>query len=105
MLRDCCAVCLSVTLVYYGQTVGWIKMPLGMEVGLGPGDIVLDWDPALLPRKGHSSPPLFGPYLLWPNGRPSQQLLSSCFLILEISVKFQLVWMEHIGAAVMVTTC
>jgi len=26
-----------------------------------------------------SSPsPLFGPYLLWPNGRPSQQLLSSC---------------------------
>jgi len=28
--------------------------------------------------KGHSSPPLFGPCLLWPNGRPSQQLLSSC---------------------------
>ena len=22
--------------------------------------------------------PTFGPYLLWPNGRPSQQLLSSC---------------------------
>ena len=21
-------------------------MPLGMEVGLGPGDFVLDWDPA-----------------------------------------------------------
>jgi len=35
---------LSVTLVYCGQTVGWIKMPLGMEVGLGPGDIVLDGD-------------------------------------------------------------
>jgi len=31
-----------------------------------------------------SSPsPLFGPYLLWPNGRPSQQLLSSCYLILH----------------------
>jgi len=29
-------------------------------------------------KKGHSSPPLFGPCLLWPNGRPSQQLLSSC---------------------------
>ena len=27
-------------LVYFGQTVAWIKMPLGMEVGLGPGDIV-----------------------------------------------------------------
>ena len=25
---------------------GWIKMPLGMEVGLGPGNYVLDGDPA-----------------------------------------------------------
>jgi len=25
-----------------GQTSGWIKMPLGTEVGLGPGDIVLN---------------------------------------------------------------
>jgi len=24
---------------------GWIKLPLGMEVGLGPGDFVLDGDP------------------------------------------------------------
>jgi len=30
-------------------------MPLGMEVGLGPGHIVLDWDPASpLPKKGNS---------------------------------------------------
>ena len=29
-----------------GQTAGWIKMPLGIEVGLRPSDIVLDWDPA-----------------------------------------------------------
>ena len=50
-----------------GQTVGWIKMPLGVEVGLGPGHIVLDGDPALSPPKVHS-PPIFGPYLLWPNG-------------------------------------
>jgi len=49
----------------------------GTEVDLGPGHIVLDRDPAL-PRKGHSSPPLFGQCLLWPNGRPSQLLLSSC---------------------------
>jgi len=34
MLSDCCPVCLSVTLVYCGQTVGWIKMKLGMQVGL-----------------------------------------------------------------------
>ena len=49
-----------------------MKMPLGMEVGLGPGDIVLDGDPAL-PKKGHSTR-LFGPCLLWPNGRPFQLL-------------------------------
>jgi len=30
--------------------VEWIKMKLGMEVGLGQGDIVLDWDPAPLPN-------------------------------------------------------
>ena len=29
-----------------GQTAEWIKMPLGMEVGLGPGDIVLHGVPA-----------------------------------------------------------
>jgi len=40
--------CLSVTLVHCGQTVGWIKMPLGTEVGLGLRDIVLDGDPAPL---------------------------------------------------------
>ena len=52
-----CPVSLSVTLVYCGQTVGWIKMPFGMEVGLGRGDIVFDGDLAPLPQKGHSSPP------------------------------------------------
>ena len=31
---------------------GWITMPLGMEVSLGPGDFVLDGDPAPLPKKG-----------------------------------------------------
>jgi len=38
--------CLSATLVYCGQTVGWIKMPLSTEVGLGSDDTVLDEDPA-----------------------------------------------------------
>jgi len=41
-------------------------MPLDMELDLGPGDIVLDGDPA--PLKRGTAPPLFGPYLLWPNG-------------------------------------
>jgi len=46
---------------------GWIKMPLGMEVGLGPGDFVLDGDPAPLSPKKRAEPPIFSPFLLWPN--------------------------------------
>ena len=53
-----------VTLVYCGQTVGWIRMPLGTKVGLGLGDIVLDRNSAPPRGKGHSSPLLFGPCLL-----------------------------------------
>jgi len=45
-------------------------MPLGTGVGLGPGHIVLDGDP-VLPQKGTAAPTLFGPCLLWPNGRRS----------------------------------
>jgi len=116
------------THVRCGQTAGWIKMPLGTEVGLDPGDIqadiVLDGNQAAPkrgtapnsrpmsivangwmdqdaawyggrprprphcvrlgsspPRKSGTSapPPLFSPYLLWPNGRPSQLLLSTCY--------------------------
>jgi len=47
----------------------WIKMSLGIELGLGPGDFVLDGDPAVLHQKGaEPPPPIFGPCLLWPNG-------------------------------------
>jgi len=46
MLSDRCLSVLSVTFVYYGQTVEWIRMPLGTDIGLGPGDMVLDGDPA-----------------------------------------------------------
>jgi len=35
-----------------GQSAGWIKMPLGREIGLSPSDIVLDGDPAPPPPKG-----------------------------------------------------
>ena len=50
-----------------GQMAGWIKMPLGMEVDLSPGDFVLDGTQLPSPKKGQS-PPIFGPFLLWPNG-------------------------------------
>ena len=45
-----------------------VKMPLGMEVGLSPGDFVLDGDPHPAEKWGRSSPKIFGPCLLWPNG-------------------------------------
>jgi len=45
-----------VTLVYCGQTVGWIKMKLGVEVGLGPDHIVLDGDLYLPPERGTAAP-------------------------------------------------
>jgi len=57
MLSDCCpllSVCLPVMLVYCGQTVGCIKMKLGVEVGLGPGHIVLDGN--LAPSKSGTAP-------------------------------------------------
>jgi len=48
-------------------------MPPGKEVGLGPGHIVLDGDPATT-----ATPPHFWPMPIMAKGRPSQQLLSSC---------------------------
>ena len=35
---------------YCGYTAGWIKIPLGADVGLGSGHIVLVGDPAPAPR-------------------------------------------------------
>jgi len=55
------------TTVCCGKTAGLIRIPLCMEVGLGPDNVVLDGDPA----------PTFWPTLL-SHGSQSQQLLSSC---------------------------
>jgi len=54
-----------------GQTAGWIKMPLGREVGLGTGDRGPN---SLSPKRGYSRPPLFGPCLLWSNGWMDQDI-------------------------------
>ena len=44
--------------------------------------VQLLWLPTFcLPKKGHSSPLLFGTRLMWPNGRPSQPLLSTCLRV------------------------
>ena len=67
-----CLSCLSVTLVYCDQKVGWIKM----YGGRGPRWHCVRWGPSSPPWKGAQQLPLFGWCLLWPNGCPSQQLLS-----------------------------
>jgi len=53
--------------VYCDQTAGWMKLVLGMEVGLGPGHIVLDEDPAPLSKRGQIVQ-FSAHFLLWPNG-------------------------------------
>ena len=44
-----------------------------MDVGLSLGDFVLDGDPVPFPQKGvEPLSPIFGPFLLWPNGSMHQ---------------------------------
>ena len=50
-------------------------MPLGTEVGLGSGDVVLDVDPAPSQKRGTHQ---FSAHICCSNGRPYQLLLSSC---------------------------
>jgi len=44
---------------------GVIKMPLGMEVGLGPGDFVFDGDPARPRKEGQTHPTQFLAHVYW----------------------------------------
>ena len=64
----CCPVCPVCDVGVLWPNGGWIKMPLGMKVGLGAGDFLLDGDPAPLPKNGGGAPQIFGRCLLWPNG-------------------------------------
>jgi len=60
VLSDRCPVCLSclsVMLVYCGQTVGCIRMSLGTEICLGTGDIMLQGDLAHPTERGTAPPP------------------------------------------------
>ena len=51
-------------------------MNLGMQVGLGPGHVVLDGTQLPFPKRGRS-PPIFDPYLLWINGWMDQD--ATCY--------------------------
>jgi len=82
----------TMSIVAIGQAAGWIRIPLGTEVGLGLCDIVLDRDPASpVHEKDRATPHTFRPTFLW-HGRP----LSACQTVtvtlvgwLEINVLFQ----------------
>jgi len=41
----------------------WIKLPFGMEEGLGPGDFVLDGSQLPSPNRGQSPPPQFSAHV------------------------------------------
>jgi len=45
-----------------------MKLVLGMMVGLIAGDFVLDGEPAPSPKGDRAPFPIFGLFLLWPNG-------------------------------------
>ena len=51
---------------YCGQTAAWIKIPLGTEVNVSLGNVVLDGVRA--PPKRGTVPPVFSSCLLWSNG-------------------------------------
>ena len=44
--------------VYCDLTAGWMKLILGMVVGLSPGEFVLDGDPAPSPKRGKAPSPI-----------------------------------------------
>ena len=50
--------------VYCGQTTAWIKMVVGIEVGVSPRDFMLYGDPAP-PQKGAEPPPQFSAHFYY----------------------------------------
>ena len=62
---SCLSVCLSVCDVGVLWPNGWIKVKLGMEVGLGPGQIVLDGDPARQKKVREQQPHTFSVHIYY----------------------------------------
>jgi len=61
-----------------------MKTPLGMEVDLGPGHIVLDGVPALR-KRGTAAPPLFDQCLL----RPRSLISATAVHLLKETMQLQ----------------
>jgi len=72
--------------VFCGQTAGWMKTPLGTEVDVGRGHIVLYSYPAPL-QKRHSSPLLSLAHVYDGHSRPSLLLLVEPLLKCSLLVK------------------
>jgi len=71
--------CLSVMLVYCGRSNGWMDQDTTWYGGRPrPRWHCVRWGPSSPTERGTAAHPSLGPCLLWPNGRPSQQLQSSC---------------------------
>ena len=62
-----------------GQMAAWTKMPLGTEIGLVPGDFVLDGDLAPPPQRGGGEPPPN----FWPMSNVAKRLDASGYHLVQ----------------------
>ena len=82
MLSDGCLSCPSVCDVGVLRPNGWMDHDETWHAGRPrPWPHCVRWRSSSPPKKGAEPPPIFGPCRLWPNCRPSQLLLSTCFVI------------------------
>ena len=67
--------------------VGWMKLSLGTEVGLSPGDIVLDGNPDLPTERG-TAPATFRPMsVVAKRSSISATADSSCYIDVSVSTR------------------
>jgi len=92
--------------VYCGQTVGWIMLPLGTEVGLGLGHIVLDGDPASPAKRGTAAPDFSAHFAL-----ARSPISATAEILLDFVCRFlRRYWYDFISVSVQhllyfITTC
>jgi len=92
MLSDRCLSCPAVSCAFLPvcdvgvlRPNGWMIQDETWHAGRPrPWPHCVRWRSSSPPKKGAEPPPIFGPCRLWPNCRPSQLLLSTCF-VCEIS--------------------
>jgi len=71
--------------VYCGQTAGWRKTSLGMDVDLVTGHNVLDGS-QLSAKGAQQPPPLFSAHLLWPRS-PISATAERLFIIISTVIR------------------